>query len=89
MMQPANLRNRDHPATVRWLNIACNRRVSIQRQVRPRAIGKAYAYSRHLTPRLTYGRIALKARAVLEQRATARPRSRVRAMADRIKAIRT
>jgi len=34
MMQPADLRNRDHLALFRWLNIACNRRVSIQRQVR-------------------------------------------------------
>ena len=34
MMQPSDLRNRNHPATVRWLNIACNWRVVIQRQVR-------------------------------------------------------
>ena len=34
VMQPANLRNRDHPTTVRWLNIASNRRVAIERHVR-------------------------------------------------------
>ena len=36
----ANLRrrNRDHAATVRWFNIACDRRVVIQRQVRASAM---------------------------------------------------
>lgn len=34
MMQPANLRNRDHPTTIRWLNISSNRRVVIERQMR-------------------------------------------------------
>lgn len=33
MMQPADERNRDHLATVRWLRIACNRRVAGQEQV--------------------------------------------------------
>ena len=35
MMQAADLRNRNHLTTVPWLNIACNWRVSIQREARP------------------------------------------------------
>ena len=34
MMQPADVWNRDHLATIRWLHLACNRRVVVQRQVR-------------------------------------------------------
>jgi len=34
MMQPADQRNREHPATIRWFNVMCDRRVVIQRQVR-------------------------------------------------------
>jgi len=37
-MQPANLWNRDHPTAVRRLDIACNRRVSIQGQMCPRLV---------------------------------------------------
>ena len=38
MMQPANLRNRDHPTPFRRFNLALNRGVPIQGQVGPRFV---------------------------------------------------